>query len=217
MSLLMLHEVGKSVLDGVRERPVLRALSFEVRAGEMVALVGPSGSGKSTALSIAAGFVDADRGRVRLIGRELAPLRERQRALLRRGCVGFLFQRVHLFEGLGVFGNVVECACLLGVPRREAKRRAQQLLERLGVWPRRHASIGSLSGGEKQRVALARAMVGHAPLLLCDEPTSALDGASSDDVVALLREIAAEGRGVLVATHDERLVRAADARVELVR
>ncbi|MFJ4788406.1 ABC transporter ATP-binding protein [Streptomyces sp. NPDC088794] len=204
-----LHEVGRRYDAGP---PALREASLTVRAGEAVAILGPSGSGKSTLLNLVAGLDRPDEGTVTVDGVRVDRLGEAAAARYRRTKVGMVFQFFNLLDDLTVADNVLLPARLAGLGRREAQRRADDLLESLGI--ARHAQTypGRLSGGERQRVAVARALMNRPPLLLADEPTGALDSASGEDVCRLLRELNDEGQTVVVVTHDLALARSCTRR-----
>jgi ABC-type polar amino acid transport system ATPase subunit len=197
------------------ERQILGGIDFEVGRGELVALMGPSGAGKSTVLRVItaletfhSGTVQVDELLLRCGPQPAASIRKL------RAKIGMVFQSHHLFEHLPVLKNV----CLApvharGVPPREAERRGRELLERLGVAHRAAALPRELSGGEAQRVAIARALAMDPQLLLLDEPTASLDAARRGELAELLRGLAAQGRTLLFATHDEEFARACAMRV----
>jgi putative ABC transport system ATP-binding protein len=202
-------------------RPALDGVSLTVEAGEVVALLGPSGSGKSSLLNLAAGLDDATGGMVIVTGQDLATLGESGRARFRRQRIGVVFQAFHLLPSLTALDNVLVPARLAGVDRRVAGRRAEELLEQLGVADLAGALPNQLSGGEQQRVAIARALVNRPSLVLADEPTGALDSTAANEVMGLLAEVGRDGQAVVVATHDAelaarhlpRVVRLLDGRV----
>ena len=197
-------------------RPVvaLDAIDLAVRAGEFLAVVGPSGGGKSTLLHVVAGIDRATSGSVRVGGRDLATLSERDLTLYRRREVGVVFQFFNLLPHLTVRENVELPRLLDG--KRDAAARAEELLRRVDLESRRDAYPGELSGGEMQRAAIARGLVTGARLLLADEPTGNLDSRHGAEVLALLDEVRRE-RGVtlILATHSEAAARRADRTVEL--
>lgn len=185
----------------------LRNASLELEAGELAALAGPSGSGKSTLLHCLGGLERPDAGTVRVEGRDLAELSERQLARWRRRRVGFVFQSFHLIPVLSAVENVEWPLLVEGVPRREARARALAQLEAVGLAPRAHHRPDYLSGGERQRVAIARATVHRPVLLLADEPTGNLDSAHARAVLELLDELRKQtSTACLVATHDTDLL-----------
>jgi putative ABC transport system ATP-binding protein len=195
----------KRVRDGQQRREVLREISLEVSAGELVLLAGPSGSGKTTLLGILGGMLLPTSGEVFLGEVALSRLREPARARLRREKVGYLFQDFALLPGLSVLDNVLISRVPEGIGRDE-ERNAEARLRELALWDRRHASVDALSGGERQRVALARALLSSPAVLLLDEPTAHLDGPRSAELLDRLVALATDGRAIVIATHDPRLL-----------
>lgn len=198
------------------ERGVLAEVTFEVRRGELVALMGPSGSGKTTILRVVAGLEPFQSGTVQVedlaidSGAGIPPTT--LRALRRK--VGMVFQFHHLFEHLPAIKNVwLAPVHAHGVPLHDAERRARELLAALGVEHRAAALPRELSGGEAQRVAIARALAVDPPLLLMDEPTASLDPARRMELRDLLQGLLRDGRTLIVATHDEEFARSCASRV----
>jgi putative ABC transport system ATP-binding protein len=205
MSILRCESLGRSYASGGREIAVLRDITFELEAGGFLAVTGPSGSGKSTLLGLLAGLDRPTRGRVVLDGRDLAALTEDERARVRAEAVGFVFQSFHLISTLTARENVQVPLELRG---EEARPRAEELLERVGLGERGHHYPAQLSGGEQQRVAVARAFAHRPKVLFADEPTGNLDAANGQNVIALLGELNRELRTTLVlVTHDPDLAR----------
>ncbi len=188
---------------------VLRSASFDLAAGETLALVGPSGSGKTTLLGLCAGLDRPTSGEVRLDGRALGPLDEDARARVRNEVSGFVFQNFQLIPSLTALENVLvplELRGLRGPAMRAAEDRARALLERVGLRDRLDHLPIQLSGGEQQRVALARAFVTEPRVLFCDEPTGNLDAATAAVVVDLIFELNREkGATLVLVTHDADL------------
>ncbi len=209
---LALTRVSKSYdLAGGARYQALRDVSLEVHAGRVVALVGRSGSGKSTFLHLAAGIDAPTSGAVRLLGRDLAALGDRERTLARRDGVGLVFQFFHLLRHLTVEENVLVPALIGGGDRAAARARARELLARVGLRERLAQPVGKLSGGEMQRVALCRALLRRPRLLLADEPTGNLDEATGATVMELLLELAREeGTALVMVTHSRELAGMAD-------
>jgi putative ABC transport system ATP-binding protein len=204
------RRLGKVHGDGDAAVAALRDVDFTVGHGEFVAVTGPSGCGKSTLLNLLGGLDSPSEGEVWLHGEQLANAGEARRARLRRSEVGFVFQFFNLIANLTVADNVELPALLAGVPAREARRRAGELLERLGLAETAARVPGDLSGGQQQRVAIARALVNRPSVLLADEPTGNLDTAAAREVVAVLRERHAEGQTIVLVTHDMRVASAAE-------
>jgi lipoprotein-releasing system ATP-binding protein len=190
---------------------VFRDLSFELPAGEFAAVMGPSGSGKSTLLHLIGGIDRPDSGTIHVFGRSLEALPPRARARFRNEQIGFVFQFHHLLPEFTAEENVAFPDRIAGVPEREARRRAAELLERVGLADRRDHGARALSGGEQQRVAIARALARTPGLLLADEPTGNLDAAAAASVFSLLRELHQErGMTTLLVTHNPDLASRCD-------
>ena len=195
----------------------LQGADFSVAQGEIVAVMGPSGSGKSTLLHCLAGIFLPDRGEITFDGQRVDRLDERARSALRRTAFGFVFQFGQLVPELTTADNIALPLLLGTVKRREAYRRAEAWLDRLGLGGLGGRRTGELSGGQAQRVALARALVTRPQLLFADEPTGSLDSLTSEQVMNLLVDTArAEGSTVVLVTHDARVAAYADREV-LVR
>jgi putative ABC transport system ATP-binding protein len=215
MAILRCEALSKTYPSGDRRITVLRDVGFELEAGDFLAVVGPSGSGKSTLLALLAGLEQPTSGRVELDGVPLAQLSEDERARLRAEKVGFVFQSFHLIPTLTARENVQVPLELRG---EDARARAAELLERVGLADRGHHYPAQLSGGEQQRVALARAFIHRPRILFADEPTGNLDAESGRNVVGLMAELNRElGTTLVLVTHDpelasraRRLIRLAD-------
>jgi putative ABC transport system ATP-binding protein len=208
----VLEAIGLNKLHGEGAAAVtaLADVDLEVGAGEFVAVTGPSGCGKSTLLNLLGGLDRPTSGEVRVHGEALTVASEARRARLRRSEVGFVFQFFNLIGNLTVADNVELPALLSGVPAREARRRAAELLERLGLEETARRVPGDLSGGQQQRVAIARALINRPSVLLADEPTGNLDTAAAREVVAVLKERHAAGQTIVLVTHDMRVASAAE-------
>ncbi|NUQ12272.1 MAG: ABC transporter ATP-binding protein [Gemmatimonadaceae bacterium] len=194
----------------------LRDVTFEVSAGGYGVVIGPAGSGKTTLLHLLAGVILPDRGRVEVLGTDLASLPEAGRDRFRGASVGLVFQSLNLFPHLDAEENLLAAPLLAGRKAPGDAERARSLLARVGLEGRARHRPGQMSLGEQQRVAIARALMNRPPLLLCDEPTGSLDGRRRDEVVALLREMAAEnGATLLVVTHDDAVVAAFPSRLAI--
>jgi putative ABC transport system ATP-binding protein len=194
----------------------LRAVSFSVEAGELVAIVGPSGSGKSTLLHIMGTLDRPTSGVVRITGFDVARMADRDLAAVRATRVGFIFQQFHLAEHSSALENVADGLLYAGVGARERRRRAAAALDRVGLAGRAGFRPTRLSGGERQRVAIARALVGQPAIVLADEPTGNLDSAAGAAVVALLQNRNAEGSTIIVITHDRDLAARLPRRIDVL-
>ena len=218
MSLLSVHGLSKVYAVGTARIQVLRELALEVPAGQMLAVVGASGVGKSTLLHILGGLDQPDAGTIRVGDAMLSTMTDAERVAFRNRHVGFVFQFHHLLPEFDAAENVEMPMRIAGVPRTESRRRATELLERVGLGERMHHRPSMLSGGEQQRVAVARALVMKPTLLLADEPTGDLDESTADSLHVLLREMHAEhGLTAVIATHNHRLAEACDRVLRLER
>ena len=202
----------KNLTKGYRAKgrpiPVLTDISLSFEAGKVHALVGPSGCGKSTLLMLCGGLIRPDAGTVLIDGKNLQSMNAGGRALGRADLVGFVYQQFHLIPYLNIEQNIM--ASCLARPVPDAKRRCQELIERLGLEHRRGHIPAKLSSGEQQRVALGRALMNRPKVLIADEPTGNLDSDNADHLLGLLREFADGGGLVLMATHDSAVAARAD-------
>ncbi len=196
----------RQVLSGDQPLVILHDVSFEVEAGESLAIVGASGSGKSTLLGLLAGLDVPSSGSVLLNGVDLFKLDEDGRARLRGELAGFVFQSFQLLPALNALENVMLPLELAGI--KDARQRAEASLQQVGLSARAHHQPKHLSGGEQQRVALARAFVTRPRVLFADEPTGNLDAATGSQVIELMLELnRAQGTTLILVTHDENLAR----------
>ena len=195
----------KDVRKEYGETVALSGVNLDIKAGAAVAVMGPSGSGKSTLLNMIAGLDRPTSGTVTVRGEDITAMGEAELARYRRRRIGMIFQFFNLLDDLPVLENVTLAAQLLGIPRKQAKTRAMELLDELGIADRRNAYPVVLSGGERQRVGVARALMNRPALLLADEPTGALDSRAGEQVMDLLLDLNQIGQTLLIVTHDERL------------
>jgi putative ABC transport system ATP-binding protein len=210
-------------LDGVSkvygEQPpvhALREVSFAVRRGELVAIVGPSGSGKSTLLHIMGTLEPPSSGVVRVSGVDAARLGDRAVSRLRAREIGFVFQQFFLAEHATVRENVADGLLYAGVPAAERYRRADEALDRVGLADRASFRPTTISGGQRQRVAIARALVGRPAIVLADEPTGNLDSGTGASIMELIRELNADGATIIMITHDGGLADRLPRRIRLL-
>jgi putative ABC transport system ATP-binding protein len=205
------HELCKFYRASTRsEVRALNGVTLGVERGSLTVLTGPSGSGKTTLLALLGGLERATSGRVVFDGQELTTCSDVGLARVRRR-VGFVFQDFSLIPNLTALENVYYPLIPRGVPRGERRRRGEEFLERFGMGSKRDVRAGELSGGEQQRVAIARALAGQPEALLADEPTSNLDAETSSLLLSALRELRQEGKTVVVASHDPRVIELASA------
>jgi putative ABC transport system ATP-binding protein len=204
------------VTGDYRMRP-LDDLTFNAEDGQLVVLLGPSGCGKTTLLSCLAGLLTPTAGSILVDGTEVTELRGAARSEYRRNTVGVVFQAFNLIPSLTALGNVIVPLRLAGNSRSAARAKARELLEQVDLGDRADHRPAQLSGGQQQRVAIARALAQDPPLVIADEPTAHLDSVQVEGILRLIRDIAAAGRLVVVATHDARITQLADQVVELVQ
>ena len=219
-AMIELTGLTKTYDQGTEKVHALVDLDLGIARGESLAILGPSGSGKSTLLQLMGLLDTATRGTYHLGGRNITSLTAPELARCRNEQIGFVFQRFHLVGRLSALDNVELPLRFGSTPRKERRRRAATLLERVGLGNRADHRPSELSGGQQQRVAIARAMAANPDVLLADESTGALDQAMGAEILALLQELNSEGKTLVVVTHDEdlasklpRAVRMVDGRV----
>jgi putative ABC transport system ATP-binding protein len=207
--LIRARDIVKQYRDGDgTEVRVLDGLALDVADGDFVAVVGPSGSGKSTLLHLLGGLDVHYQGDVEVAGVKLSGLKDKELARFRNQHVGFVFQSFHLIPNLSAVENVL-MPSHFGPASLEARKRAESLLDRVGLLAKKDRAPVRLSGGERQRVAIARALFTGPRLLLCDEPTGNLDAATGAGVISLFQELNREGITLLAVTHEDRMSSAA--------
>ncbi|MBL8026505.1 MAG: ABC transporter ATP-binding protein [Fibrobacteres bacterium] len=195
-------DVKKSYKLADSEVPVLHGITFHVSKGDFVSIMGPSGSGKSTLLNILGCLDIPTSGRYLLNGRDVSTLTESELAEERNKTIGFVFQNFNLLPKLDLAANV-ELPLIYGnVPRKERKELVERILNRLGIWERRHHKPNEISGGQKQRTAIARALVKNPAIILADEPTGNLDSVTTSEILNLFRELHSEGNTLAIITHE---------------
>ena len=210
--------LGKTYVMGQKRLEVLRDLSLEIAAGELVALTGPSGSGKSTFLNVLGTLDSPSAGRVFYDGQDAFAIGEEALAGFRNRTIGFVFQSHHLLPEFSALDNAAMPGLIRRLPRAEAYARAEEMLDQVGLHDRLHHRPGELSGGEQQRVALARALCLKPRLLLADEPTGNLDAVTAEGIHALIADLNSRlGITAVVVTHNEQLARAMPRRLQLSR
>jgi putative ABC transport system ATP-binding protein len=203
MNLIELKDIYKTYFLGEIQVPVLKGVSLKVGRGEMVALMGVSGSGKSTLMNILGCLDHPTSGEYWLDGQEVSQFSANQRANLRNSKIGFVFQNFNLLARTSAVENVMMPLAYGNVSDREARKRAMEMLERVGLSDRWHHHPSQLSGGQQQRVAIARSLINHPPLLFADEPTGNLDSRTSEEVLAMFQELnEREGITIILVTHD---------------
>ncbi len=221
MPLISLQSIGKVYDTGAVSVKALSDITLEVPRGEMLAIIGQSGSGKSTLMNIMGCLDSPTSGTYAFDGRDVSRLSERELSEVRGQKIGFVFQKFHLIPELTALENVELPLTYRGLSAKARQQLAKESLARVGLTERMHHRPNELSGGQQQRVAIARAIAAHPPLILADEPTGNLDSESGETVMALLKELHADGHTVVLITHDpliaaqaERNVCIKDGRIE---
>jgi putative ABC transport system ATP-binding protein len=216
MPVLEANDVTKVFDEGKQKVSVLRGVSLSLEPGEVVALEGPSGSGKTTFLSILGCILTPTSGQVIVDGQVVDPKKPSKLPEIRKRSIGFVFQQFNLFPALTALENVEYALNVKGVKSSQAKRKAIEILERVGLADRMHFLPRDLSGGQKQRVAIARALAAEPAILLADEPTANLDSEVGAQILDLFRTLArADGRALLIVTHDPKVRGVADRVVKI--
>ncbi|MCX7131572.1 MacB family efflux pump subunit [Aeromonas sp.] len=213
--LIQLQGIERRYQSGEQEVTVLHPLDLTIEAGEMIAIVGASGSGKSTLMNLLGCLDRPSAGQYLFRGQDTATLDALSLARLRCHHFGFIFQRYHLLPHLNAAANVEIPAVYAGASRPERQARSQALLARLGLSDRSHHTPGQLSGGQQQRVSIARALANGGEVILADEPTGALDSQSGKEVMAILKELHAQGHTIILVTHDMAVASHADRIITL--
>ena len=218
--IIEMKDICKSYGKGESRLQVLNSVSLNVGQGEFVAVLGPSGSGKSTLMNLL-GLIDTyDSGEYRLDGTEMSQRSDREYARIRNRKIGFVFQKYNLIAKYTALQNVALPLLLRGEKHKDAKRKAAEMLEKVGLSDRATHRPSQLSGGQQQRVAIARALVNNASLLLADEPTGNLDQKTGQDVMQTLTDLHAGGNTIVLITHDlyvakhaSRIIRVEDGNI----
>ncbi len=221
MSLLVLKNISKKYVIGTETIHALRSVSISISKGEYVALMGPSGSGKSTLMNIVGCLDTPTSGEYSLNGKEVSKMDDNELADIRNKEIGFVFQTFNLIPRSSALDNVALPLVYAGLRKNERIEKATSVLTDVGLGDRISHKPNELSGGQRQRVAVARALVNHPSIILADEPTGNLDSKTSEEIMALFRDIHQKGNTIIVVTHEEdiaqhahRIVRLKDGLVE---
>ncbi|NRF15021.1 lipoprotein-releasing ABC transporter ATP-binding protein LolD [Vibrio coralliilyticus] len=215
-NLLQCHNICKTYREGSLDTQVLKGVSFDLKKGELVSIIGSSGSGKSTLLHILGALDDTTQGEVTFLGQNLSKLNSNKQAKLRNQHLGFVYQFHHLLADFSALENVAMPLLIGGTKTAKAKEAAKALLDKVGLSHRMGHRPSELSGGERQRVAIARALVNSPDLVLADEPTGNLDHKTALAIYDLMRELNEQsGTAFLVVTHDGELASKMDRQLHM--
>ncbi len=209
-SVITMQDVKRTYIMGESQVHALRGISFDIKQGEFVTIMGPSGSGKSTCMNMIGCLDRPSQGIVKINGKETASMSEKELATLRNMTVGFVFQQYFLLPSMTVLENVMLPLRYAGKEKKERVILAKEALSKVGLEDRINHHPYELSGGQKQRVAIARATVTRPRIILADEPTGALDSETGKAVMKLFREINKSGTTVVIVTHDPRVGKSSD-------
>ena len=205
MNEIAIENVTKIYNSGSNKEVVaIKDISFEIKRGEVVALMGASGSGKSTILSLIAGFLNPTFGKVVVKGEVISKLPDNFRTQFRRENIGFIFQKFNLLEDLTVKENILIPLIPLDIDTKEMDKKAKKVMELFSIEHKANQKVSSLSGGEQQRCAIARSMINEPNIILADEPTANLDKNLSLDFMKILKDLKNMGKTIMIATHDSR-------------
>jgi putative ABC transport system ATP-binding protein len=216
MTLITLDNVEKVYQLGETEVKALRGADVSIEPGEFVAVMGPSGSGKSTLMNMIGALDTPSTGNVQIASEEIAKMTENELAMLRSKKIGFVFQEFNLINSMNAWQNVALPMVFRNVSKAERKRRAKDLLSKVGLGDRTEHRPSELSGGQRQRVSIARALANDPEIILADEPTGNLDTKTGDAVMDLLTELNEQGKTIIMVTHDPNDAEYADRIVEIV-
>ncbi len=204
-----LYEMGEEKIQAVR------GINLSIQQGDMIAIMGPSGCGKTTLLNVLSGIDEPSAGQVMISGNQLFGISDDDRTNIRAREMGFIFQKFHLLDVMTAIENVEVPLLLMGNSPTDAREKALQALEKVGLRDRSKHRPSELSGGQQQRVSIARAIVHSPSVILCDEPTGNLDSETSNQVMDLLEEINQSGTTVVIVTHDEEIAKRCSRTIRL--
>ena len=214
---LRVANLSKTYGSGDTAVHAVRDVSFEAASGEFISVVGPSGSGKTTLLAMLGALLKPTRGTIEVDNRDITRLNQREQARFRREAVGYVFQANNLIPYLTARENLLLMPRISGKNGKAGRKRAEQLLEELGLTSRADAVATELSGGERQRVAIARALMNEPDVLLADEPTGNLDADTGSQIIQQFADLHRQGQTIVMVTHDHAVASAADRQLHLTR
>jgi len=215
LNVIEADDVWKVYQRGKTDVEALRGVSFQVREGEILAIMGPSGCGKTTLLNIIGGLDKPTKGNIRVNDIELSSLGESKLTKFRRENIGFVFQFYNLLPNLTALENVQLPLIAQGMSKKERLEKATEFLQAVGLSDRLYHKPGELSGGEQQRVAIARAIAVQPSIILADEPTGDLDSKTGEEIMELLRHINEQGQTIIIVTHDDMIAQTTDRIIKL--
>lgn len=215
-NIIEITNINKSYNVGSEKLHILKNVSFNVKKGEFISVLGPSGSGKSTLMNIIGCMDNFDNGSYILDGKDITTSNDDVLALIRNEKIGFIFQKYHLIPKYSVIQNVMMPLLIRGVNRETAREKALEKLRLVGLEDRIKHKPNELSGGQQQRVAIARALVSNPSVLLADEPTGALDSETGKEILSLFKELNSQGNTIIMITHDKSVANHSDRTISIV-
>ena len=213
---LQVEDLCKTYMQGKIPVNALRGVTFNVKKGELVAIMGPSGSGKSTLMALVGCLEKPTSGKVVINGIDITAIPDTELPGIRREMIGFVFQHYNLLPALSALGNVELAMRFSGVTKKERLKRAEKLLQRLGLEKRLHHKPNELSGGEQQRVSIARAIANNPSIILADEPTGEVDSSTRDKIIQIFEELSLQGQTIIIVTHDPEVAKHCDRVIRIM-
>jgi len=214
--ILQVEDLCKTYMQGKIPVTAVHDVTFTIRQGELVAIMGPSGSGKSTLMALVGCLEKPTSGKVVIRGIDLTAIPDRELPGIRRRMIGFVFQHYNLLPALSALGNVELAMRFSGVTKKERLKRAEDLLQKLGLEKRLHHRPNELSGGEQQRVAIARAIANSPSIILADEPTGEVDSSTRDKIIKIFEELRLQGQTIIIVTHDPEVAKHCDRVIRIM-
>lgn len=214
--ILQVEDLSKTYMQGKIPVTAVHDVTFTIRQGELVAIMGPSGSGKSTLMALVGCLEKPTSGKVVIRGIDITAIPDRELPGIRRRMIGFVFQHYNLLPALSALGNVELAMRFSGVTKKERLKRAEDLLQKLGLEKRLHHRPNELSGGEQQRVAIARAIANGPCIILADEPTGEVDSSTRDKIIKIFEELRLQGQTIIIVTHDPEVAKHCDRVIRIM-
>ena len=214
--ILSMQNIVKKYQMGEEELTILKGVNLDVYRNDFISILGPSGSGKSTLMNQLGCLDTPTSGKYILAGKDVSTLNEEELSQIRGDEVGFIFQSFYLLKRLTALENVELSMIYSGIPEKERKIRAKEMLKKVGLEDKQNHLPNQLSGGQQQRVAIARALANNPSILLCDEPTGALDQATGKQIMSLFKQLHEEGSTIIMITHDEKIATNADRIIRIL-